>query len=129
MIPPTEIEKARKQGRNFDLNQNYFCVIEDYIPGQDLEVYCHELGHCPQKDAKYEDVLLYQKDVFNWIIQFSEIMMKVTEENGVLHLDIKPANIMLLPETKALTLVDFGASSKMKNNEVKISTDIYTVGV
>lgn len=128
MIPPTEIEKARKQGRNFDLNQNYFCVIEDYIPGQDLEVYCHELGHCPQKDAKYEDVLLYQKDVFNWIIQFSEIMMKVTEENGVLHLDIKPANIMLLPETKALTLVDFGASSKMKNNEVKISTDIYNGG-
>ena len=128
MIPPAEIEKACKQGRNFDLNQNYFCVIEDYIPGQDLEVYCHDFGHCPQKDAKYEDVLLYQKDVFNWIIQFSEIMMKVTEENGVLHLDIKPANIMLLPETKALTLVDFGASSKMKNNEVKISTDIYNGG-
>ena len=122
MIPPNEIERAKIQNRIIDLQQNYFCVIEDYVPGCNLNDYCHIQKKCPSQNATYEDVIMFQKEIFHWMIQFSEIMMKVTEENRVLHLDIKPENIMLIPETKSLVLVDFGTSSKITDNRGRIST-------
>lgn len=125
MIPIYELEK-RSKDRAVNPNAQYFCVIEDYIAGCDLSKYCRGdvekniAAHTPPQNASYEQVLNFQKKILNWIIQFSEIMINVTRKNKVLHLDIKPENIMILNETESLVLIDFGKSMEMKNEGSKI---------
>lgn len=125
MIPEYELEK-RSEDRAVNPNAQYFCVIEDYIAGCDLSKYCRGdfkkgiAAHTPTQNASYEEVLAFQKKILNWIIQFSEIMINVTQKNRVLHLDIKPENIMILNETESLVLIDFGKSMEMKNGASNI---------
>lgn len=98
---------------------HYFCIIEDYIAGCDLNEYCNGdeskgiIGHTPLLNASYEQVVEFQRKLLQWTMQFCEIMSHVTEEHHFLHLDIKPENIMISNETESITVIDFGKSMEM----------------
>lgn len=95
---------------------HYFCIVEDYIAGCDLNEYCNGdeakgiAGHTPSLTAPYEQVVAFQRKLLQWTMQFCEIMSHVTEEHRFLHLDIKPENIMISNETESITVIDFGKS-------------------
>ncbi len=116
-----EIPEKAFNSREINLNADYFCIIEDYIPGCDLLQYCkgdERRGippHTPPPDASIEVVLEFQRKLLNWTIQFCDIMTTITDNKKVLHLDIKPENIMVVRETEALMVIDFGKAIYMKN--------------
>ena len=125
MIP----EDIRKD-MSFQPNEDYFCIIEDYIQGCNLKEYCHGSrsrglpAHCPPKDADHKQVLEYQRMIFDWIIQLCDIMSNVTDEKRIIHLDIKPENIMITDDTKSLVLVDFGAARELGDMDSYDLTEI-----
>lgn len=71
-------------------------TVMDYIAGHDLKYYI-DYG------CQFEETLLW-----SWLTQLCEIL-EYLHDHGILHLDIKPANIMLTPEGK-LYLIDFNIS-------------------
>ncbi len=119
-IPKSELEKRKAESKKgvkpIDPNAEYFCIIEDYIPGCDLAKYCRTKRLTPMMNASYQEVLEFQRKLLDWTIQFCEIMKNVTGKNHVLHLDIKPENIMIMNETEAVVLIDFGMSIPLLEN-------------
>lgn len=78
-----------------DVNGNAYCIM-DYIKGHNLQEYImkHPLSE--------EDALNIIKDVCK--------ALRCLHTAGVLHLDVKPSNIIYNPELKKATLVDFTTS-------------------
>lgn len=106
---------------------HYFCIVEDYIAGCDLNEYCNGdeakgiAGHTPPLNASYEQVVAFQRKLLQWTMQFCEIMSHVTEEHRFLHLDIKPENIMISNETESITVIDFGKSLELHGRSASAS--------
>ena len=106
---------------------HYFCIVEDYIAGCDLNEYCNGdeskgiMGHTPSLNASYEQIVNFQRKLLQWTMQFCEIMSHVTEEHHFLHLDIKPENIMISNETESITVIDFGKSMELSTNSPNLS--------
>ena len=108
-------------GVNYVIDRNdYYCVVEDFVTGEvlkdnessSLKNYC--LQRAPKKEASYEDVIKFQEDfVFKWIMEFCDIMTHMTREKRILHLDIKPENIMVT-RTGSIVLIDMGLSGFME---------------
>lgn len=73
--------------------QNY--LVMDYVPGEDLQVLLDRRGQ-PFAEA----------DVRPWLTQLLGALGYI-HARGVVHRDVKPANLKLTPEGK-LVLVDFG---------------------
>ncbi|MCL2807222.1 MAG: protein kinase [Coriobacteriia bacterium] len=119
---------------------SYFCVIEEFIDGWSLEEFCREeywklrrietLANGLSKVNNYHDfneeektaialsynydnVLKYQGLILLFMINLCEIMEFVTEQKQILHLDIKPENIMVTRHGKELVLIDFGKSKSI----------------
>jgi len=61
----------------------------------------------------YDNILKYQDQILRFMIDLCEIMEFVTEEKNILHLDIKPENIMVTRYGKELVLIDFGRAKKI----------------
>lgn len=61
----------------------------------------------------YDNQLKYQNQILLFMINFCEIMEFVTEQKNILHLDIKPENIMVTRYGKELVLIDFGRSKRV----------------
>ena len=61
----------------------------------------------------YDNVLKYQSEIFQFMINLCEILEFVTEKKNILHLDIKPENIMVTKYGKELVLIDFGRSKRI----------------
>lgn len=120
----------------------YFCVVEEYIDGWSLEEYCRQEQwklrkivqldnnlsqvidyHAYTADEKnsviqsyyrnYDNVLKYQSEMFQFMINLCEILEFVTEKKNILHLDIKPENIMVTRYGRELVLIDFGRSKRI----------------
>lgn len=120
----------------------YFCVVEEYIDGWSLEEYCRQerwkLRKIVQLENKlskvvdyheytddeknivnlsyyknYENILKYQSEIFQFMINLCEILEFITERKNILHLDIKPENIMVTQYGKELVLIDFGRSKRI----------------
>jgi serine/threonine protein kinase len=116
---------------------SYFCVVEEFIDGWNLDEYCRE--ECWKlrrvialdnglrdlvsykdfsNDEKasinlgynYDNILKYQNQILLFMINLCEIMEFVTEQKNILHLDIKPENIMVTKHGRELVLIDFGKS-------------------
>ena len=117
----------------------FFCVVEEYIDGWSLEEYCRDkywkltetvdVGnnlmkkipfHLFSEDRQrimlnsyrrdYDEVILYQSEMMDFMLNLCEILKFITDEKRVLHLDIKPDNIMVTRYGRELVLIDFGRS-------------------
>ncbi len=117
-------------------DNNSICIIEEYIAGKSLSEY---LGIKQQ---------LSVQEVIEYGIQLCEVLdyLHHFQEQGVLHLDLKPENIFI-NEKNQLKLLDFdhalpmGAESEgygsvgyaapeqYLSGRVNVTTDIYAVGM
>ena len=118
----------------------YFCVVEEFIDGWNLDEFCREeywklrriepIEHGVSRVVEYKDftaeekktvlagytydnILKYQNQILLFMINLCEIMEFVTGQKNVLHLDIKPENIMVTRHGKELVLIDFGRSKRI----------------
>lgn len=91
--------------------------IMDFIDGESLSARMKRTGQ-PLSEAETLDVLQQVLDALDAVHQ-----------QGIWHLDLKPANIMMNKEGKAL-LIDFGASKQMRADDGMTSTSglCYTPG-
>ncbi|MGD1700029.1 ATP-binding protein, partial [Dapis sp. BLCC M229] len=70
----------------------------------------------------------YQRQLCVCIEQFWEIALSITEilhhlhQNQIIHKDIKPANILIHPETKEVKLIDFSISSLLPKERTSLQT-------
>lgn len=126
--------------------EKFFCVVEEFVDGWSLEEYCrdvywkltdtkelqyglkekvsfHEFNFELQKSKlesykkDYKSIIRYQNEIYNFMIDLCDIMEYVTEKNRILHLDIKPDNIMVTRYGKELILIDFGRSGTLNEND------------
>jgi serine/threonine protein kinase len=86
---------------DFLFKKELYCVVMEYIQGQDLEQW---LG---------ENRLVSQDLALQWLKQLVSILDYVHEHN-FFHRDIKPSNIMLRPDGQ-LCLIDFGSARQISN--------------
>ncbi len=77
---------------------NSICIIEEYIAGKSLREYIHD------RSLNTDDILRIGKEICE-ILEY----MHNYNESGVIHLDIKPDNIIIDNKGK-VKLVDFGNS-------------------
>lgn len=119
---------------------SYFCVVEEFIDGWNLDEFCREefwklrkfepIDNGLQRKVEYNEFsdvekkaiaisynydnqLKYQNQILLFMINLCEIMEFVTEQKNILHLDIKPENIMVTRYGKELVLIDFGRSKRI----------------
>ena len=119
--------------------ERFFCVVEEYIDGWSLEEYCrdeywkltetvdvgnnlkkrvpfHQFSTEKQKimlrsyQHDYDVVIRYQSEMLKFMSNLCEIMKYITDEKKILHLDIKPDNIMITKHGREIVLIDFGRS-------------------
>lgn len=91
----------------FEENKTAYYVME-YLPGGCVEDYVSANGAIPEKEA------------LEFIKQIGSAVSYI-HENKILHLDIKPANIMLRGEGDAV-LIDFGISKQYSDDGSKKSS-------
>ncbi len=121
-------------------SDSYFCVVEEFIDGWNLDEFCREefwklrkfepIANGLKKKVEYNDFsiaekkavtasynydnqLKFQNQILLFMINLCEIMEFVTEQKSILHLDIKPENIMVTRYGKELILIDFGRSKRV----------------
>lgn len=135
-------------------SKSYFCVVEEFIDGWSLEEFCREeywklrrietLGNGlsnivnyfdyskAEKKAvnlsyNYDNILKYQNQMLLFMINLCEILEFVTEQKNILHLDIKPENIMVTKYGKELVLIDFGKSRRITKANRFVQSDLSEV--
>ena len=119
-----------------------FCVVEEYIDGWSLEQYCRRkfwgleklknnnwVGFHDFTDLEKEELLKkyknekvffrYQDKLLHFMQSLCGILMFIstTSKKKVLHLDIKPENIMVTRQSEELVLIDFGRSIFLPDEE------------
>lgn len=120
-------------------NENFFCVVEEFIDGDSLQDYCIKQWFCYDHNANkwdrnsveysYREVVKFQNQIIQFMINLCEIMKfvsNVNERNGkinpnmpiILHCDIKPENIMVTKHGNELVLIDFGRSQSIMDGRI-----------
>lgn len=129
----------------------YFCVVEEFIDGWSLEEFCREEYWKLRKIVQlenglsnvisyqdfepeekraiahsynYDNILKYQNQILLFMINLCEILEFVTEQKNILHLDIKPENIMVTRYGKELVLIDFGKSKRITRADRFAESDL-----
>ena len=99
-----------------------YLVVMDYIEGNDLNEVLKEYGAQPQEK------------VVDWGLQLCDVLKYLhTREKPIIYRDLKPANIMLEPETSdgksKIRLIDFGTAREVKiadaNDTISLGTKGY----
>jgi serine/threonine protein kinase len=92
-----------------------WCMVMDYIDGGNLADRVVQKGILPEDEA-----LIY--------IQQIGAALTVVHQQGLLHRDIKPQNIMLRKGTKEAVLIDFGIAREFTPNLTQTHTEFLTHG-
>ena len=150
------MNKDDPDDKPFSIDRNeYFCVVEEFIEGKTLEEFCLEYGnkfgskYAPLVRKSKDGVISYYQyseqerkkaldtiNDYNICLKFQskmyEFMNKLCDileylhRNRILHLDIKPDNIMITNAGEELVLIDFGRANYMEKDQqyVKAFFDI-----
>ncbi len=114
----------------------FFCVVEEFIEGKTLEEFCLEYGEFPlvmrtktavtgyddysdenkERTRKYvtdnDFCLRFQSVIYNFAVKLCDVL-DYMHRNRILHMDIKPDNIMITNAGDEVVLIDFGRASYM----------------
>ncbi|MBP5515559.1 MAG: serine/threonine protein kinase [Bacteroidales bacterium] len=97
----------------FNENNTAYMVMS-FIEGRSLQSIVDEQGSMPYADA------------VNYIAQVTDAVAYI-HEHHILHRDIKPGNIMITPDFRAI-LIDFGSAREFENDKTQAHTSIITHG-
>jgi serine/threonine-protein kinase len=97
----------------FDENNTSYMVMT-FIEGQDLQTIVEKQGRLSYPDA------------VNYIAQIASAVGYIHEKN-ILHRDIKPDNVMITADYKAI-LIDFGAAREFEHDKTQRHTAMLTHG-
>lgn len=136
------------------IGEKYFCVVEEFIDGWSLEEFCREeywklrrietlengLSYiinynefstsekvAVYQSYNYDNILKYQNQILQFMSNLCDILEFVAEQKNILHLDIKPENIMVTRYGKELVLIDFGRSKKITKAERFVESELQKV--
>lgn len=82
---------------------DYFYLVQDYIEGQDLS---HEIG--PGKTLREAQV----RDVLHQVLT----ILKFVHDQGVIHRDISPKNLIRRTQDREIYLIDFGSVKEISTS-------------
>lgn len=151
-IPGTKVYIRNSNPDGSENILSCFCVIEEFIDGWSLEQYCrrHFWGLEKYKnnrwikfyeftDSEKEEVMQkykdektffrYQEKLLHFMQSLCGILtfISTTSEKKVLHLDIKPENIMVTRQSEELVLIDFGRSIFLTDDETFVCHNLPNV--
>ena len=92
-----------------------WCMVMEYIDGEDLGTLVENQG------------ILSETEALRYIQQIGSALT-VVHDNGLLHRDIKPQNIMLRSGKSEAVLIDFGIAREFTPNLTKTHTKILSDG-
>ena len=106
-----------------------FCVIEEFIDGWSLEQYCRREFWGLEKYKDEKTFFRYQEKLLRFMQSLCGILMFIstTSKKKVLHLDIKPENIMVTRQSEELVLIDFGRSIFLPDDTTFVYHDLSSV--
>jgi serine/threonine-protein kinase len=90
-------------------------LVMDYIPGQTLE------------EVVFPDHPLPEAIAIHYIRQIGAAL-QVVHQNGLLHRDVKPQNIILRQSTQEVVLIDFGIAREFTPGTTQTHTSLVSVG-
>jgi serine/threonine protein kinase len=100
---------------DFFLEDGLSFMVMDYIPGATLEEWV------------FPDRPLPEATAIHYIRQIGSAL-KVVHQNGLLHRDIKPQNIILKEGTQQVVLIDFGISREFTPGSTQTHTNMISSG-
>lgn len=150
-ITDTHVQEGKK---SISINRDqFFCVVEEYIDGWSLEEYCRDeywkltetvdvgnnlkkripfhqfslekqkaMLHSYQHD--YDEVIRYQSEMLDFMLNLCEILKYITDKKKILHLDIKPDNIMVTKYGREIVLIDFGRSEHIDSSTNSVQSTL-----
>ena len=104
--------------------KNQMFIIMEFVEGRSLEQYIYrQCGPIPEERAL--PLFLQVLDTVGFLHRIKIPHMQV--DNGILHLDIKSNNIMLLPGDREIKLIDLGIASRLSDmsNSTGFGTPAY----
>lgn len=100
---------------DFFVEEDIPYLVMDYIPGETLE------------EVVFPDTPLPEAIAIHYIRQVGAAL-QVVHQNGLLHRDIKPQNIILRQNTQEVVLIDFGISREFTPGVTQTHTSMISEG-
>jgi serine/threonine protein kinase len=101
---------------DYFLEDGYWYLVMDYIPGPTLSSYMHKHGAIPPLEA------------LNYAMQLCDVLEYLHEQvPPVVFRDLKPSNIILSPDGRVM-LVDFGIARYFKAGQMNDTTEFGSPG-
>jgi serine/threonine protein kinase len=101
---------------DYFLEDGYWYLVMDYIPGPTLSAYMHKYAPLPPLEA------------LNYAMQLCDVLEYLHKQNPpVVFRDLKPSNIILTPEGR-VTLVDFGIARYFKAGQMNDTAEFGSPG-
>ena len=92
-----------------------WCIVMEYIDGEDLATRIENQGALPEAEA------------LRYIQQIGEALT-VVHNNGLLHRDVKPQNIIMHSGKSEAVLIDFGIAREFTPNLTQTHTQMFADG-
>ncbi len=100
---------------DFFIEADQAYMVMDYIPGPNLEALVF-----PDKPLPEAIAVHYARQIGS--------ALKVVHQNGLLHRDVKPQNIILRQNTQEVVLIDFGIAREFTPGSTQTHTSLISAG-